>query len=96
MGLWSLEERDPTTQGIQPSSMHLSSRTLLNVQIILNLLNAICFCFASQIHTVTIIPGDGIGPEISTAVMKIFEAAEVRMCCRKMTPLFTRINNMQS
>lgn len=33
--------------------------------------------FASQIHTVTLIPGDGIGPEISCAVMKIFEAAKV-------------------
>lgn len=30
-----------------------------------------------QIQTVTLIPGDGIGPEISTAVMKIFEAANV-------------------
>lgn len=28
-------------------------------------------------HTVTLIPGDGIGPEISTAVMKIFDAAKV-------------------
>jgi len=27
-------------------------------------------------HTVTMIPGDGIGPEISSAVMKIFEAAK--------------------
>ncbi|XP_054626778.1 isocitrate dehydrogenase [NAD] subunit alpha, mitochondrial-like isoform X2 [Dunckerocampus dactyliophorus] len=27
-------------------------------------------------HTVTLIPGDGIGPEISSAVMKIFEAAK--------------------
>lgn len=31
----------------------------------------------SQIQTVTLIPGDGIGPEISCAVMKIFEAAKV-------------------
>lgn len=31
----------------------------------------------SQIQTVTLIPGDGIGPEISDAVMKIFEAAKV-------------------
>lgn len=29
-------------------------------------------------QTVTLIPGDGIGPEISTAVMKIFEVAKVR------------------
>lgn len=28
-------------------------------------------------QTVTLIPGDGIGPEISTAVMRIFEAAKV-------------------
>lgn len=33
--------------------------------------------FVSQIQTVTLIPGDGIGPEISSAVMKIFEAANV-------------------
>ena len=31
-----------------------------------------------QMQTVTLIPGDGIGPEISTAVMNIFEAAQVR------------------
>lgn len=37
-----------------------------------------CFAlFVSQIQTVTLIPGDGIGPEISSAVMKIFEAAKV-------------------
>eukprot|EP00063_Salmo_salar_P057288 XP_014032123.1 PREDICTED: isocitrate dehydrogenase [NAD] subunit alpha, mitochondrial-like isoform X2 [Salmo salar] len=29
------------------------------------------------LQTVTLIPGDGIGPEISVAVMKIFEAAKV-------------------
>lgn len=41
-------------------------------------------CFAElesflceQMQTVTLIPGDGIGPEISSAVMKIFEAAKV-------------------
>ncbi|XP_054632851.1 isocitrate dehydrogenase [NAD] subunit alpha, mitochondrial isoform X3 [Dunckerocampus dactyliophorus] len=32
--------------------------------------------FSSGMHTVTLIPGDGIGPEISTAVMKIFEEAK--------------------
>merc|ERR1719309_606761 len=32
--------------------------------------------FSRGMKTVTIIPGDGIGPEISTAVMKIFEAAK--------------------
>ncbi|XP_029282875.1 isocitrate dehydrogenase [NAD] subunit alpha, mitochondrial-like isoform X1 [Cottoperca gobio] len=30
----------------------------------------------TQMQTVTLIPGDGIGPEISSAVMKIFEAAK--------------------
>uniref|UniRef100_E3TC38 Isocitrate dehydrogenase [NAD] subunit, mitochondrial n=1 Tax=Ictalurus furcatus TaxID=66913 RepID=E3TC38_ICTFU len=33
--------------------------------------------FSRGLHTVTLIPGDGIGPEISTAVAKIFEAAKV-------------------
>ncbi|KAF3854838.1 hypothetical protein F7725_022893 [Dissostichus mawsoni] len=32
--------------------------------------------YVRGIHTVTLIPGDGIGPEISSAVMKIFEAAK--------------------
>ncbi|KAM4678595.1 isocitrate dehydrogenase [NAD] subunit alpha, mitochondrial [Discoglossus pictus] len=32
--------------------------------------------FSNQVQTVTLIPGDGIGPEISSAVMKIFEAAK--------------------
>lgn len=31
----------------------------------------------SQMHKATLIPGDGIGPEISAAVQKIFEAAKV-------------------
>lgn len=35
------------------------------------------FVLFFQLQTVTLIPGDGIGPEISTAVMKIFEAAKV-------------------
>lgn len=30
-------------------------------------------------QTVTLIPGDGIGPEISNAVMKIFDAAKVSL-----------------
>ena len=29
----------------------------------------------------TLIPGDGIGPEISAAVMKIFDAAKVSHVC---------------
>uniref|UniRef100_A0A1B0EZB5 Isocitrate dehydrogenase [NAD] subunit, mitochondrial n=1 Tax=Phlebotomus papatasi TaxID=29031 RepID=A0A1B0EZB5_PHLPP len=33
--------------------------------------------FASDVQKVTLIPGDGIGPEISAAVQKIFEAAKV-------------------
>ena len=32
-----------------------------------------------QVKTVTMIPGDGIGPEISAAVQQIFSAAEVWM-----------------
>ncbi|XP_018108360.1 isocitrate dehydrogenase [NAD] subunit alpha, mitochondrial isoform X1 [Xenopus laevis] len=31
---------------------------------------------SNHVHTVTLIPGDGIGPEISAAVMKIFETAK--------------------
>uniref|UniRef100_UPI001EAEA19C isocitrate dehydrogenase [NAD] subunit alpha, mitochondrial-like isoform X1 n=2 Tax=Oncorhynchus gorbuscha TaxID=8017 RepID=UPI001EAEA19C len=34
-------------------------------------------CFRRGLQTVTLIPGDGIGPEISVAVMKIFESAKV-------------------
>jgi hypothetical protein len=33
--------------------------------------------YSSEVRTVTLIPGDGIGPEISAAVQKIFTAAEV-------------------
>jgi Isocitrate/isopropylmalate dehydrogenase len=33
--------------------------------------------YSSEVRTVTLIPGDGIGPEISAAVQKIFSAAEV-------------------
>jgi isocitrate/isopropylmalate dehydrogenase len=33
--------------------------------------------YSSEIRKVTIIPGDGIGPEISAAVQKIFAAANV-------------------
>nr|XP_053632867.1 probable isocitrate dehydrogenase [NAD] subunit alpha, mitochondrial [Cherax quadricarinatus] len=33
--------------------------------------------YSSDARTVTLIPGDGIGPEISAAVQKIFSAAEV-------------------
>ncbi|KAL5004283.1 hypothetical protein ScPMuIL_017739 [Solemya velum] len=32
--------------------------------------------FSSKTHVVTMIPGDGIGPEISAAVKQIFQAAE--------------------
>uniref|UniRef100_A0A0E9S714 Isocitrate dehydrogenase [NAD] subunit alpha, mitochondrial n=1 Tax=Anguilla anguilla TaxID=7936 RepID=A0A0E9S714_ANGAN len=32
--------------------------------------------FIRGMQTVTLIPGDGIGPEISSAVMTIFEAAK--------------------
>lgn len=43
---------------------------------------------SSQMQTVTLIPGDGIGPEISTAVMKIFEAAKVSTGGAREMPLF--------
>lgn len=33
--------------------------------------------YASGVRKVTLIPGDGIGPEISAAVQKIFTAANV-------------------
>lgn len=32
---------------------------------------------AAQMHKVTLIPGDGIGPEISHSVKRIFAAAKV-------------------
>lgn len=48
----------------------------LKCLIICTPLNIMSF-FALQMKTVTLIPGDGIGPEISTAVMRIFEAAKV-------------------
>uniref|UniRef100_A0AC11DPZ3 Isocitrate dehydrogenase (NAD(+)) 3 catalytic subunit alpha n=1 Tax=Ovis aries TaxID=9940 RepID=A0AC11DPZ3_SHEEP len=38
--------------------------------------------FAGGVKTVTLIPGDGIGPEISAAVMKIFDAAKVFKSCQ--------------
>lgn len=41
-------------------------------------MSAVLLCFVpQQLQTVTLIPGDGIGPEISAAVVKIFEAAKV-------------------
>lgn len=33
--------------------------------------------FSGEVRKATIIPGDGIGPEISAAVQKIFAAANV-------------------
>lgn len=36
------------------------------------------FMIYLQKRTVTLIPGDGIGPEISSSVQKIFAAAGVR------------------
>lgn len=33
--------------------------------------------FASDVRKITLIPGDGIGPEISAAVQKIFQTAGV-------------------
>lgn len=37
--------------------------------------------YSAEIRKVTLIPGDGIGPEISAAVQKIFEAAKVNAIC---------------
>ena len=34
---------------------------------------------SDAVRTVTLIPGDGIGPEIAVAVQKIFAAAEVSL-----------------
>ena len=34
----------------------------------------------SEPRTVTLIPGDGIGPEIAASVQKIFAAAEAPIC----------------
>ncbi|GCB67807.1 hypothetical protein scyTo_0010306, partial [Scyliorhinus torazame] len=39
----------------------------------------------SDARTVTLIPGDGIGPEISEAIVKIFEVAEVPICWEERT-----------
>ena len=36
--------------------------------------------YSSSVRTVTLIPGDGIGPEIAAAVQKIFAAAQVAIC----------------
>lgn len=35
--------------------------------------------YSSQVHKATLIPGDGIGPEISAAVQKIFQSAQVNV-----------------
>lgn len=43
-------------------------------------------------QTVTLIPGDGIGPEISAAVMNIFEAAKVSTWSTDTT--FQKENNL--
>nr|pir isocitrate dehydrogenase (NAD) (EC 1.1.1.41) alpha chain - pig (fragments) [Sus scrofa domesticus] len=40
---------------------------------------------AGGVKTVTLIPGDGIGPEISAAVMKIFDAAKAPIQCSDFT-----------
>lgn len=34
--------------------------------------------FSNDVRTVTLIPGDGIGPEISAAVQQIFTTAKVK------------------
>lgn len=84
MGVWGFEERESPTQGIKPCSMYFNNSSNEAIsELCTHSQNATCICCALQIHTVTLIPGDGIGPEISTAVMKIFEAAEVCTCQRK-------------
>ncbi|XP_054723016.1 probable isocitrate dehydrogenase [NAD] subunit alpha, mitochondrial [Uloborus diversus] len=55
-------------------------RKCLSKSRIISLKNSPVFQFVrneSNVRTVTLIPGDGIGPEISVAVQKIFEAAKV-------------------
>ncbi|XP_054719636.1 probable isocitrate dehydrogenase [NAD] subunit alpha, mitochondrial isoform X2 [Uloborus diversus] len=55
-------------------------RKCLSKSRITSLKNSPVFQFVrneSNVRTVTLIPGDGIGPEISVAVQKIFEAAKV-------------------
>ncbi|KAK6631519.1 Isocitrate dehydrogenase [NAD] subunit alpha, mitochondrial [Polyplax serrata] len=43
----------------------------------LRLGNIACRSYSAGVQKCTLIPGDGIGPEISTAVQKIFDAAKV-------------------
>lgn len=38
------------------------------------------YVLKNQVRRVTLIPGDGIGPEISAAVQQIFAAAKVSEC----------------
>jgi len=47
--------------------------------------------YSSEVRTVTLIPGDGIGPEISAAVQKIFSAAEVGANPTALFLLFRRL-----
>ena len=37
-------------------------------------------------HTITLIPGDGIGPEVTEAVLRILQVAGVRSSGIAMTP----------
>ena len=41
-------------------------------------------------HTCTLIPGDGIGPEISESVQKIFQAAGVSICMNFSFPFLSQ------
>lgn len=45
---------------------------------------------AEQIRTVTLIPGDGIGPEIATAVEQIFAEAKVPIAWERVDVTPTR------
>lgn len=48
--------------------------------------------YSSKVHKCTLIPGDGIGPEISAAVQKIFDAAKVKKIFTTLIIISTRNN----
>nr|XP_025037399.1 isocitrate dehydrogenase [NAD] subunit alpha, mitochondrial isoform X1 [Pelodiscus sinensis] len=63
----------------QEHPRHLPSRSRRKMSRLLGVFKnqkQVTRCFSSAAQTVTLIPGDGIGPEISAAVMKIFDAAK--------------------
>ena len=40
----------------------------------------------TYVHTITLIPGDGIGPEVTEAVVRILKAAQVEISGNSTTP----------